>query len=408
VTPSAAAAQPTPAAADRPSSAAAGRPIGSWLFLGFALASFGGPLALAALIVPSVVEDATSSAGLAVVAATVVFGVPLYIWLDYARHVSGSGGLTGFVEAAAGRRVALAQGAVWSLSYLLYIVYTPLQIVYDLLPNVLPGERRYQSLLEVLIPVGIALLMLAGRRAALLATALIAVVQLAFAGILDVVTLAHVPLPTASFGTAGAGAGALAKAGAQSSLLYICGSLPLFLGGELAHPARTIRRWLPVAYALTALVVVLAVAPLAESSGFAQTEIPGMAVTQAFAGHGLAVALGIAIALSVGGVIIAEYAALARLVHAFTAWSPRRICAGIGAVLVVSAPLSLIDPDSVYDALLKPSLVALWVSQLVVFAVYPRFARRHGRRVLPAWALSAVASAFAVYGIVVTFQHASS
>jgi hypothetical protein len=68
----------------------------------------------------------------------------------------------------------------------------------------------------------------------------------------------------------------------------------------------------------------------------------------------------------------------------------------------------LIDPQGFYSALLKPSLVALWLSQLVVFAAYPRFAVRHGQRVLPALTLSAVASAFAIYGVVTTLQQASS
>jgi hypothetical protein len=44
----------------------------------------------------------------------------------------------------------------------------------------------------------------------------------------------------------------------------------------------------------------------------------------------------------------------------------------------------------------------------VVFAVYPLFeSRRSGRR-LPAWALAAAASAFAIYGLWATVQHISS
>jgi hypothetical protein len=53
-------------------------------------------------------------------------------------------------------------------------------------------------------------------------------------------------------------------------------------------------------------------------------------------------------------------------------------------------------------------LVALWLSQLIVFLVYPRFAARHGQRALPAWGLSLAASGLAVYGLLVTLQNASS
>src|ERR1700726_1630831 len=108
------------------------RPIGQWAYAGVAVASLGGPLALAALYAPSIASGASSSAGLAMVAG--------------------------------GRRVALAQAGLWALSYLLYIVYTTAQIVYDTLPAVLPGEVRYQTPLEVAIPVVLAGVMIAGRR----------------------------------------------------------------------------------------------------------------------------------------------------------------------------------------------------------------------------------------------------
>jgi len=105
---------------------------------------------------------------------------------------------------------------------------------------------------------------------------------------------------------------------------------------------------------------------------------------------------------------LCEYLALTRLVHAIGRWRMRPIAAVIGAGLVLAAPVTLIDPDGFYDSLVKPSLVALWLSQLIVFAVYPLFARKHGQRMLPAWTLSLIASAFAVYGLVSTFQQASS
>ena len=383
------------------------RPIGPWAFAGVAVASFGGPLALAALAAPGLAADASESAGLAMLAAAVVFIAPLAIWLRYSRHVSSAGGLYAFVEAAAGRRVALAQAAIWTFSYALYIVYTTVQIVYDLLPEVIPGERQYQTALALLIPVALAAVMVAGRAATLIVLGLMAAGQLVLAGILDGVTLANISTPASSFG-AGAPAGALAKAGAQTSLLYICGSLPLFLGGELATPARTIRRGLTGAFLVTGLVIVLAVAPLAAAPGLLRTEIPGVSVVEQFAGVGLARAIGIGVAVSTAGVILCEYLAVTRLVHAVTRWRIRPITAVIGAGIVLAAPFTLIDPDGFYDTLVKPSLVALWLSQLIVFAVYPLFAIKRRQRAWPAWTLSLIASAFAVYGLVTTLQQASS
>jgi amino acid transporter len=384
------------------------QPLPAWAFTAFAVASFGGPLFLAASGAPSAVGDAAGSSGFAMLAGAVVFLVPLGVWLRYSDEIASSGGLFAFVEAAAGRRVALAQAAIWIFSYLLYVVYTTVQIVYDLLPSVLPGVGPYQSVLALAIPVALVATMLAGRAVTFLAFGLIAAGQLALAGMLDAVTLAHLSTPLSSFGT-GAGTSAVAKASAQTSLLYVCGSLPLFLGGELAAPARrTIRRGVVFAFVATAVVVVLAVAPLASMPGLLSTAVPGVSVAEQFASPAVAKAIGIGVAVSTAGVILAEYVALTRLIHHIGRWRIRPIAAAIGAVALVAAPLSLINPDGFYGTLLKPSEVALWVSQLIVFAAFPLFALKRGMRVWPALALTVGASAFAVYGIVTTLQQASS
>ena len=76
--------------------------------------------------------------------------------------------------------------------------------------------------------------------------------------------------------------------------------------------------------------------------------------------------------------------------------------------MVLAAPFTLINPERIYNDLLTPSLVALWLSQLIVFAVYPRFAARQHDRPLPAWVLTVAATAFAVYGLWATIQHSGS
>jgi hypothetical protein len=387
------------------------RPLGSASFLAFAVISFGGPLALAALIAPSVLAgagpDAPGSAGLTMLIAPAVFAVPMIIWLRYSKHIQGSGGLYDFVKAAAGPRVALLQAAIWTVSYLLYVVYTTLQIVYDLLPAVFPGETSWQTPLALLIPIALAAVMVGGRRSAIVTAALIAVTQLVLVGILDVVALANVSAPVSTFGTS-APTSELAKASLQNSLLYICASLPLFLGGELRRPAVVIRRGLITTYLVTAVVVLLAVVPIAASPALLHAEVPGVALARSFSGAGLGDAIAVGLALSVGGVMLAEFFALTRLIHAVTAWALRPVTWALAALIVAAAPLMLIDPDGLYSALIKPSLVALWLSQLIVFAVYPRFAKAHGQRLLPACALSFGASALAIYGLVITLQQATS
>jgi amino acid transporter len=382
------------------------RPASGWAFTGVAITSFGG-LGLAALNVPGVMAGAAGSAGLAMVAAVVVFVFPLAIWLRYAREISDSGGLFAFVEAAAGRQVALVQAGLWIVSYLLYLLYTTDQIVYDTLPAVLPGERSYQPLLEIAIPVALAAVMIAGRRVALLVIGLMAIGQLVIAVSLDGVALIHLSTPVTSFGGS-VPAGSLAIATGQTALLFICGSLPLFLGGELARPARTIRRGLIATYLVTAAVIGALVIPLAADPAIIGAPIPGMSLAGRFAGHGFAVVVGIGVAVSIAGVMLVEYFALSRLITAVTSWPSRPVIIAIGALVVAVAPFTLLDPERIYNDLLTPSLVALWLSQLVVFAVYPRFAARQHDRLLPAWVLTVAASALAIYGLWTSIRQAGS
>ncbi len=390
---------------DRPSRTT-GRPISGWAFLGVIVTSLGGPLALAALYAPSIVADASASAGLAALAAAVVFGAPLAIWLRYSSHIADTGGLYAFVAAAAGRRLALVQAGLWIASYLLYLLYTTATIVYDTLPAVLPGVRPYQPALEIAIPVGLAMVMLAGRTVTLAVTGVLATGQMAFVGVLATLAAGH-HAPGASFGT-GAPAGALATASAQTALLYICGSLPLFLGGELARPTRTIRRGLVAGYLLVAARVIATVFPLAAEPEFTRAPIPGMALAEAYASHSLAVAVGLGTAVSIAGVMLVEYLALTRLLHAVSRRPIRSVTRRIAVALVGTAPITLLNPRGLYYDLLKPSLIALWLSQLIVFAVYPRFASQRRARRIPAWSLSAAATAFAIYGLWATLQHTIS
>lgn len=390
--------------ADRPS-AAGERSIGAWAFVGVALTAFGGPLALAALYAPNIAADSFISGGLELVAAAVVFLVPLGIWMRYARQINSSGGLFAFVEAAVGRRVALVQAAIWILSYLLYVLYTTAQVVFDTLPAVIPGERPFRPLLEILIPLALAAVMLAGRRITLIVTAIIGFGQLALAVALGGETLTHLGAPVSAFGVS-APTGTLITAAAGTTLLYICGSLPLFLGGET--PVRVVRRGIIGTYLATIAVVIAAVFPLANDRALAHADVPGVAAMLQFAGSDAARVIGIGVVVSICGVMLVEYLALTRLIPVVTPLRRRTTTIVIGIIIVVAAPISLINPDAFYDSLLRVSLVALWLSQFMVFAVYPFFIRKFGGRVWIAWILAALACALSVYGVWASLHQASS
>lgn len=368
------------------------------------LAAFGGPLALAALYAPGALADVTGSAGVVTIVGIVAFVAPLAIWLRYSRDIAGPGGLTAYVEAAAGRRVALVQAAVWTGSYLLYLLYTSAYVVYDLLPPAWPGVHRWRPLLAVLLPVAIAGAVLAGGRLALAVVGAVGVAQVAVVAFLDVVAVRHAPTAHAFHLAATNDTG---HAAGNVATLFVCGSLPLFLGGEVVAARRTFGRVLPPAFVVTAVGLLLAVYPLARDPAFAHAQVPGLSLVEFDVGHPAAVMIGIGVAASVVAVMLLEYVALTRLLHYVTAASVRTWAWRIAVPLVIAGPVSLwAHPERFYDKLLKPSLVLLWLAQLIVIAVFPLYLRGRGRLRPAHVALTAAGLAVTGFGLVTSISGA--
>jgi hypothetical protein len=95
-------------------------------------------------------------------------------------------------------------------------------------------------------------------------------------------------------------------------------------------------------------------------------------------GNSFATWIGAGAIASVLGLVIAEFIALTRLLHAMSGVSVRRAGIVVGAITIVADIISLVDPETIYDRMITPSLVALYLSQLVVFAGYGVYARRRG------------------------------
>jgi hypothetical protein len=341
------------------------------LFLGFAIASVGGPLALAAIYVPGAAD--MRSAGLAALAGAALYAAPLLVWLRFSRDVVSPAGLAAFVESAAGRRVALAQAAVWAFSYFLYLPYTVTDIVYEMLADVFPGIEPWRPVLELAVPLGIVALVLLGTLPALRVLAVSAVLQLAVLLVFGAVVLAHVGAPAGSF----THAHDLVRGAGNVSLLFVCGSLPIFLAAEAAGGGRTLRRSLVAAGSIVAAYVLFGVfAYAAVDPALRAANLPGYAVASAYSGRTLGVVVGVGAAVSVAGLIVAEYLALSRLLYAFTAVPVRRLVRWIAVPYVALDALSLLDPEAFDEHVLRPSLIALYVSQLIVFGVFPLRRRR--------------------------------
>jgi amino acid transporter len=369
------------------------------LYVGFAVASIGGPIALLTLL-PGTAGDGLDSAGLVVLLALAVFAAPLGIWLSYSGSVVSPGGLSAFVRAAAGRRAAVAHGWVWALAYFLYLPYTVTFVVYDLLPPVFPGISGYRSSLELLLPVALVGVVLLPLRVVLACVGLLAVAQLAVMLVLAGFELSH----TSAALAAHPNVNDTGRATGGTALLFICASLPLYLGAEVRGGSRTVRRGLVAAVALVGAVFLIAAIPLSGvPEELRNTAVPGAAIAQAYGGRGLAVAVGLLTAASTCALILAEYLALARLLHWLHGPPVRQLLLWLAVPFVAADAVSLVDPDRFYDDLLKPSLGALFASQLVVFAVFPRF-----RRGALAIGAATVASGLAIWGLYILIAGGAS
>jgi hypothetical protein len=374
-------------------------PLSAGLFVGFAAASIGGPLALLTLL-PGTIGEGVDSAGLVVALALVVFAVPLGIWLAYSGSLLSPGGLSAFVQAAAGRRLALAHGWIWALAYFLYLPYTVTFVVYDLLEPVFPGLHDYRAALELVLPVALVAIAFAPVRGVVAGLGLLAAAQIVLLLVVAGLELSHTGAPAVgkpSLNSTG-------RATGDAALLFVCASLPLYLANEVRGGTRAVRRGLTAAVAIVGAAILLAALPLAKvPADLRDAAVPGAAIAQAYGGRGLAITVGLLTAGSTLALIVAEYLALARLLHWLHGPPVRSVLAWIAVPFVAADALSLLNPDRFYSDLLKPSLGALFVSQLLVFLVFPRF-----RRGAPAIVAAAVASGLAGWGLYTLFLGGAS
>ena len=317
--------------------------------------------------------------------------MPLAIWLAFSQRIVSPGGLSAFVGAAAGRRAAVAHGWIWALAYFLYLPYTITFVVYDVLQPVFPGLHSYRAALELLLPAVLVLFVFAPVRVVVVALGVLAVAQLVALLVLAGFEFAHASAPFASHPTVNT----TGRATGGAALLFVCASLPLYLGAEVQGGSRTVRRGLVAAFAIVAASFFVAALPLAGvPDALRNAAVPGAAIAQAYSGRPLAIVIGLLTAASALALIVAEYLALARLLHWLHGPSVRSLLAWIAVPFIAADAISLVDPSGFYDNLIKPSLDALFVSQMIVFLVFPRF-----RRGALALAGAAVASGLAGWGL---------
>ena len=348
---------------------------------------------------PQTIVGVGPSSGLVVLLGAVAFVFPVLAWRAYAANVASSGGLYSFVEAAAGVRVARLHGAVWVVSYFLYLPSTVVFVVYDLLPTAFPGIAAYRAALDVGIPVAMVAGLLVWRLGLFSLTAVVAAAQVVLVGILAGMEVAHAGTSATTFALH-VPASAAARSVGSVSLFFVCGSLPLYMGTEVRDPRRVTARSLALAIGVggaCALAGALALGRFPVS--VLNAEVPGWLIGRDVGGTAMGDVVVIGTALSVLTLVLLEFVALTRLLHAMAGVRRQPAEVAVGLLFIGSAALSLLNPDAAYERLLNPSLIALYLSELVVFAVYPRFRQRQGRLRATDVAVAVAASALMLYGL---------
>ena len=201
----------------------------------------------------------------------------------FLEEETGDGGLVSFVERGLGRRAALAFAAVWGGSYVLYLPYTTVELGYGDVAIVFPrtaGSSGRVALALAVLVIALALLSLRVIAVGLACLVGVEVVLLVSLGLLDVARVGLDPvLP-------GHGAVAFTRGAAGVALLFVCLSLPIFLGQDL--PA--VRRSLLVAGSI--FVPLAVVATLGYGGALAAIggggDAPGYAVALASASEPIA------------------------------------------------------------------------------------------------------------------------
>lgn len=374
-----------------------GPPLPPVVFYGLAVGSVGGPLGLAALFVPSALSGAAASSGLIVLIGAALFAFPVFAWWRYARQVASAGGLYSFVEAAAGRWPARLHGVAWAVSYFLYLPSTMAYVLWDVLPVAFPHLGAYRAALDLAVPAAMVVGLVAFRTGMLSLTAAAAAAQVALVGVLAGWEIAAAPAG-ASFGLHVGAATALQDA-ASVSLLFVCGSLPLYFGSELRRARERTSFALPLAIGVGAACALAGAVALGHFGPDLAAPVPGWEIGRSLGGRALGYAVVVGASVSVLTLVLLEYVALTRLAHVMVGMSGKKAELWVGGAFIASSALALVSPGAAYSDLLKPSLVALYLSELVVFAAYPLFERK-----LRSLAVALVSSGLMAYGLYNLFR----
>ncbi len=377
------------------------------LVYGFAISVIGGPLALAAI---NIFGGGVGSLSIETLIGAILFLFPVAIWYGYSKKIASAGGLYSFVKQAAGEKIAKIQGIIFIFSYFLYIPYTITFIVYYLAPVVFPGITPYQPFLEILLPIAVIALLFSGMRSALSFLTASAIVQIVLIIGMATLLFANVnpSLPAAFSSSPG-----LLHNSIAISLSFICLSLLPFIGGEAKGGSKVIQKAFLLAFGVTAILLIIIAIPISQLPGslqqsYSNSEIPGVNIVDYYSGTFYATIIGIFAIISTAGLIVAEFIAVGRVLYVMVKPDIRKINLILAGLFIIADFISIANPKAFYNDLIIPSIIALYISQLIVFVVYPLYAKKGSKISIPTISIAAVASILALAGLYIVITGLAS
>ncbi|MDE1865821.1 MAG: APC family permease [Candidatus Micrarchaeota archaeon] len=349
--------------------------IPDYLLYGFAIASVGGPLALVMLnfFNTSYIAGSSAYSIYTVLIGILLFVAPLAIWYRYSKHIVSSGGLYTFVKRTFGERAAKVQGWTWLFSYFLYLPYTVIYISHELLPVIFPNITYYLPLISIALAFIIIALMLTFRKTLYLIAATAVLQLLIILGILFYALSRGIVYSASS----SASLASLTTGSLATSLLFICASLPLFLGGEVKEGSRSVRKALVVSFVIASIFFLIgSIALLSFNSQRISSEFPGLLALKGSMGNSFAYFVAVAVLISLIDLVIIEFIAITRVSYAMLGLNLSKTWAIISVLFILVTMIGIAYPSKFYNYSIIASLAALFASQLIVFVAYPFFAKK--------------------------------
>lgn len=373
--------------------------IPDYLLYGFAIASIGGPLALVTIYLFSSTYMTGAYSSYAMLFGTLLFIAPLMVWYRYSKRIASSGGQYTFVKRAVGEKTAKLQGWLWLLSYFLYLPYTVTYITYSLLPFLFHNLTAYLPVVQIALPILIVVALMLSFRKVLYFIFVTVILQLL------IILLAAYAMFSGNFVSSITSSSTtsllvISQGVLATSLLFVCSSLVLFLGGEAEGGAKSIRKSLIISFAIVVIFFVIgSLAIINATTQQAGTELPGFLVLGSVLGIKFAYLVAIFSIISVFDLIIIELIAITRLSYSMLRLRLNKSLGIVAMLFIFSSVAAITHPNAFYGGVLTISLVALYLSQVIVFVAYPFFAKKELKFGYTDILIAVVASLLMLYGL---------